>query len=314
MANYYALVSGLPDISVEQRKMPFSQKDFGEELKDVLTSYDYNSFRLLELEQFNRHLLKILPDKEKNIDLDAIQTTTQESVPHSDEDSEQDVYFDSNQINTIISFYMQGMKPPLYKNLPSYVYTFLDYEYSEKEDGEREHDPLKVLSPEDRLSMLYYEYAIKQSNDFVSDWFKLNLNIKNILAVYTCRKLGWDPNQFIIGDSHIEKQLRTSSSKDFGLSEELDYLPSIIQIAEEMDITRRERMLDLFRWNWIEEKYFRNVFGIEHVLGYYLQLGIIERWVNLNEVKGEETFRKIVYSLKQESRKSLDEFKRKQQK
>lgn len=33
---------------------------------------------------------------------------------------------------------------------------------------------------EDRLAALYYAYAMKNANKFVSDWFCLNLNINNM--------------------------------------------------------------------------------------------------------------------------------------
>ena len=73
-------------------------------------------------------------------------------------------------------------------------------------------------------------------------------------------------------------------------------------------------MIDLIKWRWLEDKTFDKVFDVETLLAYYLQLCIIERWTELNEQIGEETFRSIVATLKRESNRSLEEFKRNQKK
>ena len=54
------------------------------------------------------------------------------------------------------------------------------------------------------------------------------------------------------------------------------------------------------------------VFDIDNVLCYYLRLSILERWSELDEATGERTFREIVLSLKGESAKVLEDFKRQQ--
>ena len=43
---------------------------------------------------------------------------------------------------------------------------------------------------EDRLAALYYAYAMKMTNKFVSDWFCLNLNNQQYVDRYYSRKHG----------------------------------------------------------------------------------------------------------------------------
>lgn len=113
----------------------------------------------------------------------------------------------------------------------------------------------------------------------------------------------------------MAQRLRSSSAKDFGItSEEVEYISRLTTIAEERDITRRERLIDVLRWEWLEEQIFFKPFDIEALLTYYLQLSIVNRWLELNEKKGEETFRAIVQDLKRQSTDALDEFKRNQKK
>lgn len=337
MANYYALVSGLPNISVEQRKLPMTQNGFAEILEKELTPGDLKLLNILRYENENRRLLVLLEklDEEKKEE-SASKSSSDEFLDEADnkpginesdrkeENAEKFQAFTEIEIKKIVFSVARKKQPEKFKHIPEYIYKYLLERYTPidedekkalEESKDRDSDIIDYkLSKEDRLSALYYEYAMKQSNDFMEDWFKLNLNLKNVLAVYTTKKLGWETKNLIVGDSYVENQMRTSTAKDFGLGDELPYLPQMIAIAEEQDISKRERDLDLFRWRWLEDECFTKVFSIERVLSYYIQLGIIERWVNLNEVTGEKTFRNIVYSLKSESRKSLDEFKKKQQK
>ena len=62
----------------------------------------------------------------------------------------------------------------------------------------------------------------------------------------------------------------------------------------------------------MDEWTFVRVFDIDNVLCYYLRLSILERWSELDEATGERTFREIVLSLKGESAKVLEDFKRQQ--
>lgn len=147
---------------------------------------------------------------------------------------------------------------------------------------------------EDRLAALYYAYAMKNANKFVSDWFCLNLNINNMLTAITCRKHGFDKAGYIVGDNEVAQALRTSNARDFGLGDTVDYLPDLWRIAEETDLMVREKKVDLLKWEWLEEHTFFKPFDIESVFAYLLKLEMIERWVMLDKATGEKTFREII--------------------
>ena len=164
---------------------------------------------------------------------------------------------------------------------------------------------------EDRLATLYYAYAMKNPNKFVSDWFSLNLNINNMLTAITCRKHGLDKAGYIVGDNEVAQALRTSNARDFGLGDTVDYLPDLGRIAEETDLMAREKKVDLLKWEWLEEHTFFKPFDIESIFAYLLKLEMIERWVTLDKVTGEKTFREIVGAMKKGSRITLNEFKAK---
>ncbi|MDO4707114.1 MAG: DUF2764 family protein [Porphyromonadaceae bacterium] len=300
MGKYYALVAGLPMLSADGHKLPYEQEEFYLELQDVLSSKDKELLEWLRLEDANRELLRL---HEQDLLL----------VEEKEDDHEEqvDTLLPLAALRRVARSASRGAKASKETELSAYMQAFVYELYFKAEDedevGEQAKSP---LSPEDRLAQLYYAEASKSSNQYLADWFRLNQTIRNVMAVYTCRRLGWSVDEFVVGDSHIERQLRSSRAKDFDLSDEVPYIGQIVQIAEEEDITRRERMIDLLKWRWLDDETFVKVFDIENVLSYYIRLGIIERWLKLDERQGEEQFRSIVMGLKAESNASLDEFRR----
>lgn len=131
-----------------------------------------------------------------------------------------------------------------------------------------------------------------------------------MLTAITCRKHGFDKAGYIVGDNEVAQALRTSNARDFGLGDTVDYLPDLWRIAEETDLMVREKKVDLLKWEWLEEHTFFKPFDIESVFAYLLKLEMIERWVMLDKVTGEKTFREIVGAMKKGSENALEEFKR----
>lgn len=303
MAKYYATISGLPNIGVDDGKLPFSSELFVEELREVLTSGDFKLLEVLRWERENRFLIDYLESPEKAL-----------------EATEQPQLFSYEEVATVMDALKKGTKLPKH-HFPAYIIDFLkDFVVEKDEDDDVQDDEEEVrmwpLRLEDKLADYYYtKFALPAKNQFVAEWSRLNLDIRNVFAAFTSRNLGWDPKDYIVGDSEVERKLKTSTATNFGLSEEeMEYIATLTSVQNETDITRRERMLDVLKWNWLEERVFDRTFNVETILAYYLQLRIIERWTELNEKTGEETFRSIVATLKKESNDSLNEFKRNQKK
>lgn len=296
MGKYYALVAGLPTLSVDSQKQPYSQVEFYLELQGALSKKDKTLLDWLWFEEANRILLPLV-ESGQLLQMD-IQDTSLNTLP-------------LDELCAIAREAKMGRKAKRITKLPRYMQIFVHEVFYESVEADGDVQNKKnVLSLEDYLAQLYYAEAVSSSNKFLSEWFRLNQTIRNVMAVYTCRRLGWSVDQFVVGDGYIERQLKTSKSKDFDLSEDLPYISQVIQIAEELDITRRERMIDLLKWRWLEEATFVKVFDIDSLLAYYIRLGIIERWLKLDEKQGEQRFRSLVMGLKTESNASLDDFRR----
>lgn len=303
MAQYYRLVAGLPDLLVDAPRVPQTQEEFYLELLDELSKKDRELLEWLCLDQFNRELVVALSREQ----IKPLGEDEEETEQEGDDES----LLPLSELRRLATLAHQGASVRRSELVPGYALYFLNQYFAPREEGREtpEGQDMDVLSLEDSLSAQYYMAGMRSKNAFLAEWFRFNYILKNLLVIYTCRKLGWTPADYVVGSNDITDRLLTSKAKDFDLSEDCPWVGQMIQIAEETDITRRERAIDVLRWRFLDEVTFARVFEIDNVLAYYLRLGIIERWQRLDAETGEEVFRQIVMGLKAESNASLQDFR-----
>ena len=271
MSKYYYLVAGVPELTLEDSKLSYTVADFKTEIYPGLSSSDQKLIDLFYLKFDNANVLKLLKDKDAVIDLRG--------------------NFSAAELNEYIATIKEGGEVSA-KEFPSYLSVFIsDYFNTPAESA--------VLH-EDHLAALYYEYAMKCGNKFVSSWFEFNLTINNILIAFSARKYKWDIAQNVVGNTEVCEALRTSGARDFGLSGEVDCLEQLMKISEITELVEREKKLDSLRWNWMEEATFFDYFTVERIFAFLLQLEMIERWIALDKEKGNQLFRSIIDALKDE--------------
>lgn len=271
MSQYYYLVAGLPDISLEDNKLSYTVADFKKEIYGDLSASDQKLIDLFYLKFDNANVLRLLKDKEAAID------------PRGN--------FSAAELFEYISVLKEGGEISS-KEFPSYLSTFIsDYLNAIIEP---------MVLQEDYLAALYYAYAMESGNEFVSSWFEFNLNINNILIALTARRFKWDFVHNIVGSTDISEALRTSNARDFGLSSEVEYFENLLKISEITELVEREKKIDFLRWNWLENAIFFNYFTIERLFAFLLKLEMVERWISLDREKGNELFRNLIDSLKNE--------------
>lgn len=268
---YYYLVAGLPELTLEDSKLSYTVADFKVELYPDLSDEDKKLIDLFYLKFDNANVLKLLKDKDAAIDLRG-NYSAEELVEFISSLKEGDEIADAV--------------------FPSYLSTFI-FEYF---NATAEDDFLY----EDRLAALYCEYAMKCKKKFVSSWFAFNLTMNNILVALTARKFKMDIAPLIVGDTEVCEALRTSGARDFGLTGEVDFLDQLVKISETEELVEREKKIDQLRWNWMEEATFFNYFTVERLFVFLLQLEMIERWISLDKEKGNQLFRSIIATLKDE--------------
>ena len=271
MTNYYCLVTGLPELSLEDGKLSYTVSNFKTEIYPELSKADKKLVDLFYLKFDNRNLLTLLKDKEASVDT---------SLGN----------YSADELMSVITSLKEETAPD--KKFPPYFYEFTEL-YLNTPDEER-------WELEDKLHGYYYNYAIKCGNSFVSSWFELNLDVNNILAALTARKYKMEVSKVPVGENLVAEALRNSNARDFGLADELEYFEQLVRINDTIDLVEREKKIDLLKWNWMEDNTFFNYFTIEKIFVFLMKLEMIERWVSLDKEKGNELFRQLIDQLKDE--------------
>ena len=268
--NYYYLVAGLPDILLDQKKVPFTLTEFKQELQYHLHPKDYQLVEYLFLPYDNINLLNILLKKDAEFN------------PLG---------------NYSESFLTEEIKEP--ENLPGYMIKFLD--------AYREENPLHPnLSLENQLTWLYFDFMLEQKNEFLREIFATIRNINNIFAIYNARKFGLSIENQMIGDYELTEAAKKTVSKDFGLANEIEPIDEIIGIYENNDILEQEISIDLLKWRHMNNLNTFNYFTIEYILAYVLEFMMVERWSRLDTEQSKKTFKKMLTELENSIQFSKD--------
>ena len=246
MTNYYCLVTGLPELSLEDGKLSYTVSNFKTEIYPELSKADKKLVDLFYLKFDNRNLLTLLKDKEASVDT---------SLGN----------YSADELMSVITSLKEETAPD--KKFPPYFYEFTEL-YLNTPDEER-------WELEDKLHGYYYNYAIKCGNSFVSSWFELNLDVNNILAALTARKYKMEVSKVPVGENLVAEALRNSNARDFGLADELEYFEQLVRINDTIDLVEREKKIDLLKWNWMEDNTFFNYFTIEKIFVFLMKLEMI---------------------------------------
>ncbi|WP_148038854.1 DUF2764 family protein [Proteiniphilum sp. X52] len=276
---YYYFISGLPDFSFDSMKLPLSVEEFREMLDEALEPEDKKLLHSYFLSYDNDNLFRLLEKKESDLEKKGILSRAE-----LEEVIRQVKQGDTTENEQVPPYFEKAVRAWLDEEIPGH---------------------LKTL--EDLISSLYADYGMEVRNSLIAAWFEMNLNIGNILAAIFARKYGMDVSQVVVGNNEIANLIReNANARDFGISRELDYYDDILRIAEEPDIYERERKIDKFRWDWLDDNTLFDYFNIEYIFAYLCKLRILERWVSLNAQEGERVFRELITQLKNEIQKPED--------
>ena len=272
MANYYCMIAGLPDINLEDAKPGMSIEDLREQCEEQFTSHDKKLlfYFLLHFDCVN--LVKLLKDPKANI--------------------EQWGNFSIEELRDLITEASElSFNVPRY---PAFMSIFVrEFAINKDKAG---------YFPEDEIAYSYLNYAIQTCpNSMMRRWYKLNLDITNILTALLAREQGWSAGDYIKGEGEVQEMIRENKTKDFNLSIELDYIPQLMKIVNEDDPVRKEKMIDAFKWVWLDECTFFEPFSIDAVFAYLCKLEMLQRWSKLDVEQGKETFQKIINDLRSEA-------------
>jgi hypothetical protein len=270
--NYYALVAGLPDILLEDKKVTFSSVELRNMLEEEVSSSDYDLVELLYMPFDHNNLLNLFFNTEKEFD------------KRGNYPLERMEKFKDKKNYEIADI----------EEVPEYFADFLECIHGEHECIESYYEA------ERKLNESYYNYLENLPNTFIQEFARYELNIGNLMTALNGRKYKIDIEDKLIGHDEVTSALKKRRSRDFGLGNEIDDIEQLIQIFEKDHLLEREFKIDLHKWQYLDEMTFFNYFTIEKVLAFIQKLFMVERWLQLDEEKGREMFNKILEDLQSE--------------
>lgn len=266
---YYSFIAGLPDIQPEDTKALLSLSALKADVEEQMNEDDLKELEIFFYKFDNANLCALLFDKHE-------QWSTLGTLSRDD-------------VEEFIAYAKEG-KIHQDEHLPPYFAEFITAFQSDA--------PIYAeMSWEDQLNTLYYNYCIEHPSDFVSSYFEFNLNLQNVISAFAARKHDLEISRVVIGTSEVAEQIRTNTSKDFGIAAMFPHLEEALQISEVESPLVREQRIDALRWLWLEEKTVFNYFSKEKIFAYLIQLEMLERWLKMDAQNGADSFASYINAL-----------------
>jgi hypothetical protein len=267
---YHYLVAGLPDILIDDKKLSFNSTEFRDSLTEFLPSEELNIIKLFFWRLDNDNVLDKLTKKDSEISKKG--------------------NLDENNIDDLLTAVKEDSFSEKLLGIPEYFKKFI-------EAYKNETPVITGKSWELQLSELYYEYAIANSNAFVSKWFQFESNLNNLLTASKCKKYDVPVEGQLIGSGDLVDKLTRSTSKDFGLDNEFPFLDQILKALDEDDFLEQEKKIDRVKWDYLNEEVFFHYFTIEKLFAFLIQLTLVERWLALDKETGQELFNELINNM-----------------
>lgn len=264
--NYYTLVAGLREFSLDSDKKGFDAGAIVDEIRGELGKKDRNYLELF----YNYY------DIENIVNIVAGRSHFSTLGNYSREELEGEI------------------KNP--EKLPPYMSKILAA-YAEPDNPEwDEVDLSKAI--EKSLFEAYYDRCAKSGCRFLKEWGEFDRNLRNLTAAYTARRLGLPVADQLVGGGDVAEALGRSSAADFGLAGELDYIDEVMQaVSAEGNLLEKERRIDMVRWEMSDELTQFDYFNINTILAYLVKINIIHRWVSLDADFGRQMFDRLMESF-----------------
>lgn len=258
MANYYFLGTLLPQLHIgETPDIGFNELD--QLLKENLSNHDYAKTRMI------RNLYDL---------------------------SNLRAYWKGEPLDGNGNFNASELEEALVTRtlLPGFVFEFID-KYENNEEMLRHY-------PE--LLSVFFKHAIQNSSGFFKYYLSLERDLRLILVAFRAKKLGRDIYTELQYENpeedFIAQILAQKDAPSYEPPEKYEAIKTLFDQYYDQPIELQKALLE-YRFNKIEEKLGIELFSMDRVLAYMIELIMVERWQRMDKQKGLE----IVDSMLKES-------------
>ena len=155
-----------------------------------------------------------------------------------------------------------------------------------------------MQSFEKALLAAYYEACSNANCRFLREWAEFDRTLRNVSAAAVARSLGRPIDSVTVGGGEVVEQLQRSSAADFGLRGEVAYIDAVIAaVNDEQNLLEKEHKIDMVRWEQAMELAGFDYFNINAILSYLARINIVARWSLLDAKRGREMLQRIMAEL-----------------
>ncbi|MFR9602783.1 MAG: DUF2764 family protein [Rikenellaceae bacterium] len=263
-SQYYCLVAGLKEYSLDAEAKGFDAKAIIEEVLEGVSAKDAEAVKLLYTYYDCENIVSFKSGRTAHNPLGNL---TREQIE--------------------AQFVNAEMLPPQVAQVLT--------TYGES-DGRADADV--ASSFEKQLFGAYYAECAASSCKFLREWAQTDLNLRNVAAAVVARTKSIPVEEVVVGEGGIVDQLIKSSAADFGLRGELSYIDGVISaVNDEPNLVEKEHKIDLIRWDEATEILNFDYFNINTILSYLVKVNIVARWAMLDPKRGREMFEAMVGEL-----------------
>jgi hypothetical protein len=144
------------------------------------------------------------------------------------------------------------------------------------------------------LYVSYFEYLRQNESLFLQDYGDFESRLRTVIAALRIRKMGLKLDEKLSGHDEIKQHILSNFNvPDFDLKALFPEIEYLLDIFEEEPITR-EKGIDKIRYDYLHQMTFENPFVEKTIYSFILRLMILERWENVDEIRGREIISSIL--------------------
>ena len=135
---------------------------------------------------------------------------------------------------------------------------------------------------ENTLGADFYAKAAKSKNRFIREYFDFDARLRNIKVQYLAKRLGKKAEDYTL----------EMPEADF------EEAAQIAAIMDDADFVEREKKMDELKWEKASDIARMDYFNMNAILAFLVKAKTVQRWAELDPVKGQEMFKKLVEEIR----------------
>ena len=130
----------------------------------------------------------------------------------------------------------------------------------------------------------FYAKAAKSKNRFIREYFDFDGRLRNLTVQFLAKHLGKKAEDYVVEmpetDFEEERAIR--------------------EILEDQDFVEREQRMDDLKWEKASDIARMDYFNMNAILAFLVKAKTVQRWAELDPVKGQEMFKKLVEEVRRQ--------------